>query len=542
MTDKSGSQEQVTREPTEEEVLQRMHASDRQLYNSPDVPATRKLAVFEFHKKEWKDAHALSDQTEEASRLSELLRIDPRKTDAEYKSFPTFAEWSSATVDVSGWDAHIKSLDAAGEPSPSLLRKARQIVTRAAAIDTGALEHLYEVDKGFTFTVATQTATWEATLDKKGAEVRALIESQMDAYEMVLDFATEKQPVAEVWIRELHAEICKSQKTYSALTEIGWQELPLPLGQYKVSSNHVLGRDGKVHAYAPVDRTPSEMQRLVDELRSDQFSAAHPVLQASYAHYAFVSIHPFADGNGRVARALASVFTYRAESIPLLILSENRDSYIGSLSAADTGNFQAFVNFTFERALDAIRLTEMSLRAASVPLLEDALRSYSKVYLTKGGYTHEQVDYAGYALVDSIANELIKQGDAIGMSTQIQIDINRENRKDYLLTQKETMRHPVVESGRVVSIMLKDKKYPDTSVLIKLGLEVPKDSDLEDEMLLSSQDVPLPFPARITELIPAPSAALQLRVLVFTQTFLSLAVEMLSSRAQKKLREQGFLT
>lgn len=81
-------------------------------------------------------------------------------------------------------------------------------MTRAAAINTGALEQLYEVDKGFTFTVATQAATWEATLNTKGPEVRALIESQMDAYEMVLDFATNKEPIAAAWIRDLHAEIC----------------------------------------------------------------------------------------------------------------------------------------------------------------------------------------------------------------------------------------------------------------------------------------------------------------------------------------------
>src|SRR5205814_2348370 len=127
-------------------------------------------------------------------------------------------------------------------------------------------------------------------LNKKGPEVRALIESQMSAYEMVLDFATQKQLVAEAWIRELHAELCKSQKTYSALTEIGWQELELPRGRYKTSPNHVLDRDGEIHAYAPVDRTPSEMQKFVAELRSDEFLSAHPALQASYAHYAFVVI------------------------------------------------------------------------------------------------------------------------------------------------------------------------------------------------------------------------------------------------------------
>jgi Fic family protein len=56
------------------------------------------------------------------------------------------------------------------------------------------------------------------------------------------------------------------------------------------------------------------------------------------AHYAFVAIHPFADGNGRVARALASVFTYRAYSVPVLILAESRNDYLTNLEAADRSN------------------------------------------------------------------------------------------------------------------------------------------------------------------------------------------------------------
>jgi Fic family protein len=421
-----------------------------------------------------------------------------------------------------------------------LLQTAREIVTRAAAIDTGALEHLYEVDRGFTFTIATQAAAWEATLNAKGPDVRALIESQMEAYEMVLDFATLKQPIAEAWIRELHSEICKSQSTYSALTEIGWQELVLPKGQYKVSPNHVQGRDGKIHAYAPVDQVPSEMQKFIQELESDSFRQAHAVLQASYAHYAFVLIHPFADGNGRVARALASVYTYRAESIPVLILSENRNSYINALMVADERDFQQFVSFIFERVLDAIRLTSISLAAASAPLLTDAMEEYDRLYFTKGGYTHEEVDRAGYSLMDLVQSELRKQSESINPK-KIKVEISVEQRSDYRVT-KSSRRHPILESGRRLTLKLTgiDPRQPNFGM--HLNLEVPKDCDLEDELLLSSEQIDLSFPARITELNPAPSAALHLRISIFVQGVLGLAMQRLTKNARKKLSAQGFLT
>ncbi len=118
-----------------------------------------------------------------------------------------------------------------------------------------------------------------------------------------------------------------------------------------------------MHSYAPVELTPAEMHRLVTELRSEAFLAAHPVLQASYAHYAFIVIHPFADGNGRVARALASLFMYRARSIPLLILSDQKQEYFAALEPADKRDFQLFVDFALDRAIEAMQLVQESVRA-----------------------------------------------------------------------------------------------------------------------------------------------------------------------------------
>jgi Fic family protein len=138
------------------------------------------------------------------------------------------------------------------------------------------------------------------------------------------------------------------------MTAIGPQEQRLTKGRYKVLPNHVRTRDGTDHSYAPVDVTPAEMARLVGELRTKAFVAAHPVVQAAYAHYGLVVIHPFADGNGRVARALASVFTYRAISMPIVILSEQKETYLDALEGADGGNYQMFVDFMLERTVGTI--------------------------------------------------------------------------------------------------------------------------------------------------------------------------------------------
>ena len=106
---------------------------------------------------------------------------------------------------------------------------------------------------------------------------------------------------------------------------------------------------------------------LLEQIRTPEFDAAHPSLQAAYAHYALVVIHPFADGNGRVARAIAATFLIKTCDVPLVIRSYQDDEYLDALSAADQGNFQAFVDFIFDCTVQATQLIASHL----MPSLEE---------------------------------------------------------------------------------------------------------------------------------------------------------------------------
>jgi Fic family protein len=219
------------------------------------------------------------------TRHSLSINFDPRKADAAYKPFPSFGKWADVYVDEVRWNRYTAQLEELRSATPDLMSRSLEIVKRAAALDTGAIEGLYDTDRGFTFTVATQAAMWEDALGQRGPNVRPLFESQLRAYDFVLDLATHAVPIAEAWIRQLHSVICSSQDTYHAWTELGWQDLLLPKGEYKHLPNHVVKADGAIHSYAPVDMTPTEMYRLIEELRSEAFQSAHPAAQASYAHY-----------------------------------------------------------------------------------------------------------------------------------------------------------------------------------------------------------------------------------------------------------------
>jgi Fic family protein len=464
----------------------------------------------------------LSKEQSDSERNS--TGLDLRKADSAYKPFPAFAEWSKSNVATHHWDRYAEELRRLRSESAALLPKALEIVKRAAAVDTGAIEGLYETDRGFTFTIASEAAHWEAALAQKGPRVRALFDAQLAAYDFVIDFATQAVPIAEAWIRHLHEELCGPQDTYRVWTEVGWQEQTLPKGQYKYSPNHVLKADGTVHSYAPVDMTPTEMYRFCEELRSESFLAAHPALQASYAHYALAVIHPFADGNGRVARALASVFTCRALSVPILILTDSQRDYLESLAAADAGDFQPFVDFVLSRTLDAIRLASDSLHAAESPSVEESVAALKRLYITKAGLTQVDVNNAGKGLFGLFKEQLARRAKAIEVKGVL------------------TVSFPV---DRISSPSLSGKTHFSVASALPAGvtvsrafqLEVPKVGVSDDDLLIRSVGRADSFDARVAEVVP-PSGALQMRLSIWVEKLFADALAELIKASSEKIKNR----
>ena len=75
-----------------------------------------------------------------------------------------------------------------------------------------------------------------------------------------------------------------------------------------------MGRE-KVHFQAPpAQRVAEEMSRFLDWFNAEE--QIDPILKAGIAHFWFVTIHPFDDGNGRIARAIADMLLARADGSP----------------------------------------------------------------------------------------------------------------------------------------------------------------------------------------------------------------------------------
>jgi Fic family protein len=115
---------------------------------------------------------------------------------------------------------------------------------------------------------------------------------------------------------------------------------------------------GSRYAVAAVSKIPDEMQKLVRWYNENE-KKLHPVELAATLHQRFVFIHPFVDGNGRVARLLMNLALLRNGYPIAIIPAILRHEYIYSLETAHTRP-EVFTDFIADRViatqLDLLRL------------------------------------------------------------------------------------------------------------------------------------------------------------------------------------------
>jgi len=90
------------------------------------------------------------------------------------------------------------------------------------------------------------------------------------------------------------------------------------------------------------------VERLMDELREPTNENA--ILRATWAHWAIARIHPFHDGNGRMARLWQDLVLHQSKLTCAVIRPEDRRQYLEALGEADEGEFNPIAQLVAQRA------------------------------------------------------------------------------------------------------------------------------------------------------------------------------------------------
>lgn len=192
------------------------------------------------------------------------------------------------------------------------------------------------------------------------------IKGHNEAIQYLEDLVRGAEILTEAVIRELHRVLLVEAYDVDAITADGRPtRRRIALGQYKTAPNHVRTTTGETHFYASPQETPALMGELMAWYRKDtEAGELHPLVLAATFHYRFVAIHPFDDGNGRMARLLTNFILMQHRLVPVIIPIEARGDYLLALEGADAGDLTDFVVLMGEALVQSLTLTRRAARGA----------------------------------------------------------------------------------------------------------------------------------------------------------------------------------
>ncbi len=246
---------------------------------------------------------------------------------------------------------------------------------REWAIETGIIEQAYTLDRGVTQVLIERgidaSLISHADTDKDPEYVARVIQDHEEAMEGLFAFVKGEREPSTAYIKEIHAVMMRNQVSSPARNSFGRHvETPLLRGDYKKRPNNPLRPDGTLHQYCPPEQVASEMDRLIELHKAHQQIEVPPEVESAWFHHRFSQIHPFQDGNGRVARALSTLIFIKAGWFPLVVRRDDREAYIIALEEADKGNLEnlisLFVSLQKRAFVQALGLSTEVLRRQQV--------------------------------------------------------------------------------------------------------------------------------------------------------------------------------
>lgn len=261
---------------------------------------------------------------------------------------------------------------------------------RQHAIETGIVEKLYDLTEGITETLIKEGFV-ESYISHNDTNIppkklMGYLHDHFEAMDFIFDLVKSDRQLTKSFIKELHQLITQHQDFTEAINTLGQRvSIPLLKGEFKTSENNPRREDGRVFFYCPPIHVDNEMDNLISIYNNESINKSNPVILAAWVHHVFTQIHPFQDGNGRIARLLASLILIKNGLLPFTVKRTDKADYIRALENADRGEPQDLVSFfsleqkkSIENALNFKTEKKLNSLAELASLLNEKVSDSSK--------------------------------------------------------------------------------------------------------------------------------------------------------------------
>ena len=239
-----------------------------------------------------------------------------------------------------------------------MVNKLEQLVTQYREL---GIDNQIDYDKFYLYSLITHSTAIEGStitelenqimfdhgisLKGKSIEEQSMNLDLKVAYEKAIDFAKQHKPITIDMLISLSALVMKNTgKEYK--TALG--DFSSARGELRLL-NVTAGVGGR--SYMNYSKVPAKLAEYCNKLNTMRAKAATMSVDSLYklsfdAHYNLVTIHPWADGNGRMARLIMNMLQFEFGLIPTKILKEDKEEYIKALVATrEDDNLDIFSEF-----------------------------------------------------------------------------------------------------------------------------------------------------------------------------------------------------
>lgn len=248
-----------------------------------------------------------------------------------------------------------------------MANKLEQLVTRYREL---GIDNQIDYDKFYLYSLITHSTAIEGStitelenqimfdhgisLKGKSIEEQSMNLDLKVAYEKAIEFAKHHKPFSIEMLIMLSALVMKNTgKEYK--TALG--DFSSARGELRLL-NVTAGVGGR--SYMNYSKVPAKLAEFCEQLNASRAKASQMSIDELYsltfdAHYQLVTIHPWADGNGRMARLVMNMLQFEFGLIPTKILSKDKEEYIKALVATredeDLNIFRTFMTTMMEQNL-----------------------------------------------------------------------------------------------------------------------------------------------------------------------------------------------
>lgn len=182
------------------------------------------------------------------------------------------------------------------------------------------------------------------------------------------------------------------ERDFLAAHRVMMRELTDPIGRYRDTNVGVLDGTRVAHIASPAKRLPTLMKALFSWLRT---TSTPPLLRACVAHYEVLFIHPFTDGNGRMARLWQHVVMLEASPLFRIVavesvIRERQRAYYDVLGRCDgRGDSWELIEFLLAAQRDALATVITDLapkRPTPVSRLAAAKGHFGRRWFSRADY------------------------------------------------------------------------------------------------------------------------------------------------------------